>query len=97
MYAAKVIACSRDNTGHLLGNFNPLPSLNTRIYDVMLPDGAVQQYTANQITGNVLSKIDEEGNWYKLVDAILYHYENKNPISVQQSLDSKGRYELTTK
>ena len=36
--------------------------LDTRIYDVLFPDGAVRQYSANSIVENMYSQVDQEGN-----------------------------------
>ena len=34
--------------------------LDTRIYDVMFPDGAVRQYSVNSIADNMNSQVDQE-------------------------------------
>jgi hypothetical protein len=36
--------------------------LDIRIYDVMFPDGVVQQYAANIIAENIYSQVDSDGH-----------------------------------
>ena len=49
MQAAKVIGRSTDIEGNPIGSYDPNPMLNTRVYDALFPDGAIQQYSANLI------------------------------------------------
>lgn len=73
MQSARVIGQSRDSSGNTIGTFNHNPILNTRIYDVLFPDGSVQQYAANTIAENTFSQVDEDGHRYQLIDCILSH------------------------
>ena len=41
---AKVMQCSIDAGGNIIGMFDENPNLNTLIYDVGFPDGTVKQY-----------------------------------------------------
>jgi len=41
------------------------------LYDVMFPDGAVQQYAANLIAENIYSQVDTDGHHYQLLDCIM--------------------------
>ena len=59
--AAKVVGRSKDDRGNIKGSFNNNLILNTRVYDVMFPDGAVQQYGANVIAENLYEQVDEDG------------------------------------
>ena len=45
--------------------------MNTRVYDVMFPYGAIQLYTAKQIAENIYTQCDEEGFRYQLMKNIL--------------------------
>ena len=49
MQRAKVISCSKDNNGNVVGSHNENHFLNTMVYDVEFPDGAVREYAANII------------------------------------------------
>ena len=55
MQAARVISRARDDAGLVLGRYNSNPILDIRVYDVMFPDGSVQQYAANIIAENLYS------------------------------------------
>ena len=57
MGAAKVIGKTTNSDGVPLGTYNSNPILNTRVYDVMFPDGSIQQYSANIIAENYLVKL----------------------------------------
>ena len=61
MKAAKVIGRSVDDTGSSIGQYDSNPMLNTKVYDVMFPDGTVQQYAANFIAENLYESSDDDG------------------------------------
>ena len=56
--AARVLGFSSNNEWQAIVKFNHSPILNTKVYDVMFPDGAVQQYSANTIVENIYSQVD---------------------------------------
>ena len=49
MCTTTVIGVAQDNHGREVGTYNPGPVLDTRIYEVMFPDGKVEQYVVNLI------------------------------------------------
>ena len=49
MVAAKVLGQSTNADGVPIGVYDSNPIMNTRIYGVTFPDGAIQQYSANVI------------------------------------------------
>ena len=49
MSSEKVVSRVKDKNGKVKGNYNKDPILDTRVYDVMFPDGAVCQYASNII------------------------------------------------
>jgi len=51
--------------------------LDTRIYDVLFPDGVVRQYSTNSIAENMYSQLDQEGNTMALLDTIIDHRTDK--------------------
>ena len=53
--AAKVLGVSEQSKGRY--DLNPVE--NSQIYDVMFPDGSIQQYTANIIAENLVAQILE--------------------------------------
>jgi len=70
------------------------PLLDSRVYDVLFPDGSIEQYTANTISECIYSYIDYEGRRYSLLDQIADHRKNESTINIDQ-LNNKNR--LTTK
>ena len=71
--SARVVGVSRNNEGQKIGEFNRNPILNTKVYDVMFPDGAVHQYEAKAIAENIYSQVDEDCHKYQLMDHINNH------------------------
>ena len=78
--AARVIGQAKDADGNTIGKPNSNPMLNTRIYDVMFPDGSLQQYAANTIAENIYSQVDEDGHRYSLLDCIIGHRTNDKAV-----------------
>ena len=64
MQAAKVLGRSTVIEGNPIGTYDPNPMINTRVYDVMFPDGAIQQYSANLIVENLYDNADDDGHRY---------------------------------
>ena len=71
MTNAKVLGRTKDLDGKGIGSYNENPILNTIIYDVEFPDGAVKQYSANMIAENMYAQVDSEGFRYDLLDEII--------------------------
>ena len=63
----------KDKNGKFKGNFNKNPILDTRVYGVIFPDGAVYQYTANIIAENMYSQVDSNGHHTLLLKKITDH------------------------
>jgi hypothetical protein len=66
--------------GNLVGRLHTNPLLNTRLYEVTFADGTVQDYTANKIAEAIYAEVDEEGNKYLLLDAIIDHRRDKTAM-----------------
>ena len=81
MMNAKVIGRSRDKNGNIVGTYDNNPMLNTVIYDVEFPDGAVKQYAANTIAENMYAQVDSEGFQYTLLDSIIDYATNDRAVS----------------
>ena len=47
MQAATVMLRSKDANGRVQGRASDTPILDTRVYDVLFPDGVIKQYAAN--------------------------------------------------
>ena len=68
----------------LVGQQNNNPILDTRLYDVEIPDGATKEYTANMIAEHIYSQVDAEGLSYALLDDTIGHQKRKGAISLAE-------------
>ena len=89
MRLARVIRRSVDSDGKVVGNHNDIPILNTILYDVDFPDGAVKPYSANKIAENIRNQVDEDGYHNQIINTILEHSNNS------QSLYKKDKWIFT--
>jgi len=88
---AIVLGPTKTSNGDEKGRHNSNPILNTKIYDVMFPDGAVKQYAANVIAENMWAQVDQEGHQYRLLDSITGHRKDSNAVERKdQFIGSKG-------
>jgi hypothetical protein len=67
----KVIARKHDRDGNPIRRAHSNPILDTRMYEVIFPDGDTAEYTANVIAECLYSQIDNEGNQYLLLQDII--------------------------
>ena len=54
--------------------------MNTRVYDVMILDGAVQQYSVNVIAESLCENADDEGYRSQYLDEIMDHKKLKDAV-----------------
>ena len=101
MMAAKVLGQLTNADGIPIGVYDSNPMMNTRVYDVMFPDGAIQQYSANIIAESLFENADEDGSRYQYLDEILDHKKLKNAVSKDEgyvkSKNGQKRRRITTK
>ena len=71
--ASRGVVVSRNNEGQTIGKFNHNPVLNTKLYEVMFPDGLVHQYMANTIAESIYYQLDEYCHRYQLMYRIIIH------------------------
>ena len=81
--SAKVKGRAKDANGKPVGNFNSNPLLNSIVYDVEFPDGAVKQYAANVIAENMYSQMDSEGYSSLLLDSILDWKRDEDAVRME--------------
>ena len=79
--ATTVLGQSTDIKGDPIGEYDPNPMINTRVYDVMFPDGEVQQYSANVIAQSLYDSADEDGYQYQFLDEIIGHKKLKDVLN----------------
>ncbi len=68
---AKFIARKHDHYGNPIGKSNSNPILDTRLYQVIFPDGETAEYSANVIAECLYLQVDDEGNQFLLMDEII--------------------------
>ena len=70
--------------GKVKGTCNNNPILNTRVYNVMFPDGAVLQYAENIIAENMYSQVDSNGHHTLLLKEITDHRRSAMDIPIDE-------------
>ena len=58
MSSAKLVSWVKVNNGKVKVTYNNNTIVDTRVYNIMFPDGAVFQYAANIIADNFYSQVD---------------------------------------
>jgi len=79
-----VLGQSTGSDGDPIGEYDDNPILNTRVYDVLFPDGIVHQYLANIIAQNIYEPSDEDGFRYQLLDEIIDHKKTKDAVPIEK-------------
>ena len=62
MSSAKVVSRVKDKNGKVKFFYNNNSILDTRVYEVIFPDGVVSQYAENIIAENIYSQVDSNGH-----------------------------------
>ena len=65
MQMGQVVGRVTDGGGRPVGNYHKDPLLDTRVYDVIFPDGSSQQYSANLIAESIYMECDDNGSLRK--------------------------------
>ena len=60
MRSERVVDRTKNQYGKVIGYHNPNPILDTMIYDVMFPDGSVQQYDTDIIEEHMYFQVDKD-------------------------------------
>ena len=66
--------------GKLIGSFNENPILNTLVYEVEFPDGAMKSYSVNTIAENILQQVDNHGHHSHMLADIIGARQGKKAI-----------------
>ena len=82
MSSTKVVSRVKDKDGKVKGIYNKNPILDTRVYDVMFPDGAVCQYATNIIAESMCSQVDSNGHHTLLLKEITDHRKLVNAVAI---------------
>ena len=82
---AKVTKRLRDANGIPIGTADDNPILDTRMYEVEFMDGTKQSLSANYITENVFTQVDQDGNRQVLLDKIIDYCTTSNKEKQQDA------------
>eukprot|EP00536_Pseudo-nitzschia_multiseries_P016838 jgi/Psemu1/48042/gm1.48042_g len=63
----------RDLQNRPIGVRNENPILDTRLYKLQLPDGTIEEYTANIVAESLYSSVDDNGRMLTLLDELIDH------------------------
>ena len=93
MVAARVVRISLVPHGNVAGSFNHNKMLDTRIYDIILMDGMVQQLAASRIALSMYEYVYSEEFTTKILDQDQRHRKTDEAIEKSDGYakDSKGR------
>ena len=82
---AKVTKRLRDANGIPIGTADDNPILDTRMYKVEFMDGTKQSLSANYITENVFTQVDQDGNRQVLLDEIIDYRTTGKEVKQQDA------------
>ena len=89
------------DTGLLIGRANNNPLLDTRVYEVEMPDGTYADYSANNLIENIYNSVDDNGHTEVFLEDIIDHRANDEAISKRdgwiRSSNGASKRIITTK
>ena len=83
----------QDANGEGVGQYDPNPILDTRIFQVEHPGGQIEEYATNVIAESLLSNVDEEGYNVGWIEEIIDHHKKENALSVLE-VQHKSQWSL---
>ena len=95
MKSAKVKGRAKDSEGNIIGNYDSNPLLNSMLYDVEFPDGAIKQYAANTIAQNMYAQVDSEGHSTSVLESIVDFAKTKKAIPMSDKYVTTKNLENT--
>ena len=97
----KVIGRVLDENGKPIGDYNKDPLLDTRVYEVMFPDGEVNQYSSNLVAEAIWAECDADGRRYQILDDIINHEKLPDALEPNEAYENgsgtTNKYMKTTK
>ena len=87
---ATVLKRKRDDDGSAIGRKHSNPMMDTRLYEVELADGSIEEVFANTIAENLYSQVDSEGRQYYLLREIMDHRKDDTALDEPESWIKHG-------
>ena len=69
------------STNLLVGTHNDNPILDSRVYEVEMPDGTYNDYSANVLIENIMASVDDQGQTPMMLEDIIGHRFNNDYIN----------------
>ena len=85
MLKCVVVNQTHDLKNTPIGQRNNNPLLDTRICDLRLPDGQIDQHTANTIAECIYSDIDEEGHVFTMMNDLFSHKKDDTALTKDEA------------
>jgi Reverse transcriptase (RNA-dependent DNA polymerase) len=80
-WQARVLGRAKDDNGNPIGKRHQNPILDTREYEVQLPDGSIDILSANAIAEAMYSQVDEQGHHHLLIKEISDHRKDGSAVA----------------
>ena len=91
----------RGTDGNPLGTANANPILDSREYEVKLPDGSTETFAANVIAESLYSQVDSDGREFVLMKDIIEHRSDGSAVPIDDAYyvtpQGTERRRMTTK
>ena len=71
------------DSGMLLGKAHQNPTLDTRVYEVEMPDGTYADYHANNLIENIFNNVDDNGHSPLLLNEIIDHRSGDDAVPIE--------------
>ena len=98
---ARVKRRKKDSDGNPIGRAHQNPILDTRVFEVEFIDGHTAPMTANAISENLFSQVDQEGHRLLMMDEIVDHRRGSDALKEEdafvKSANGEKRRKQTTK
>jgi hypothetical protein len=78
----QVVSRKRDQDGNPIGRGNSNPTMDTRIYQVVFPDGDTAEYSANVIAECIYSQVDNEGSTFSWIVSLITRKQVKQSMNL---------------
>ena len=86
MSTANVISRVKDKDVKVKGKYHKNPILDTRVQDVIFPDGVISQYATNVIAKAIYLQVDSNGHYTLLLKEITKHTKSASAVAIDDKL-----------
>ena len=85
-WRVRVAKRSRGLDGEAVGHAHTNPFFDTSEYYMEFTDGSVEKYTANVISENMFTQVEDEFNQYLLINEITDHRKDNTAILISDGM-----------